>query len=245
MDKPFLIIIPTYNEADNIAAIINKINELSDLKNVGFDIVVVDDNSPDGTAQIVQSISKHSSNVILINRQCKCGLAQAYIFAFEWGLSKGYQFFCQMDADFSHNPEYLSGMFNLAKSNDYIVGSRYVKNGGVTNWGVIRRLISFGGCLYSRIILNSPIKDQTGGFNLWTRKVLENIGLDEIISNGYSFQIELKYRAHRKGYKYYEYPIIFDERRAGRSKMSKHIFVEAIFNVWRLRFSGLKGFREN
>jgi dolichol-phosphate mannosyltransferase len=231
-----LIVMPTYNEKENIEAIINDIF----LKNQGFEInvLVVDDNSPDGTQIIIKKIiqEKFNGRLFLIEREGKQGLASAYMAGFKWGIANGYDILIEMDADFSHNPDYLSEM--IIKSNEYdcVVGSRNIKYGKVRGWGFLRNIISKGGSLYSRIILNIPVKDLTGGFNLWKKEVLEKIGIDNIISKGYSFQIELKYRAHRLGFKLTEIPIIFDDRIKGESKMSKNIFFEALLNIWKLRF---------
>lgn len=231
----YLIIIPTYNEKENIERLINSI--FKETKCLSVNILIIDDNSPDGTAEIVKKISKkYNNNLFLIKRKKKLGLGSAYLTGFKWGLKNNYDILVEMDADFSHNPIYLPKMIALVKKNDFIVGSRYVKNGEIKNWGILRKFISFGGSLYSRIILGVPIKDLTGGFNVWNKRVLENINLDNIISEGYSFQIELKYRAFQNGFKMFEYPIIFENRFKGKSKMSKKIFFEAIINVLKLKF---------
>lgn len=233
--KKNLILIPTYNEKDNIEDLIFTIFKI--VKDLQVHIVVIDDNSPDGTGKLIKKFIKtqYKDTLFLIEREKKMGLGTAYISGFKWGLKEGYETFIEMDADFSHNPKYLPKMFELSRSHDYIIGSRYIKNGGVEGWKPLRKLISRWGSLYAKTILFCPIKDLTGGYNLWNRKVLLDIDLDHIISEGYSFQIEMKYRAFRKGYKCYEYPIIFEDRTIGNSKMSRKIVLEAIIAVWKFK----------
>ncbi|MCR4421021.1 MAG: polyprenol monophosphomannose synthase [Exilispira sp.] len=229
-----LIIIPTYNESQNILLFLEKLYE--SCKDLNFSVLVVDDNSPDGTAIIVKNWMNDHSNCHLLNREKKEGLGKAYIAGFKWGLNKDFDYFCQIDADFSHDPIYIPSFLEKTNDFDFIIGSRYVTGGGVKGWGLLRRIISRGGSLYSKIILNSKINDFTGGFNLWNRNVLESINLDSLFSSGYSFQIEMKYRATKKGFKFYEFPIIFTDRVKGNSKMSKSIVFEAMLNVLKLRF---------
>ncbi|NMC68203.1 MAG: polyprenol monophosphomannose synthase [Spirochaetales bacterium] len=229
-----LIIIPTYNESQNILLFLEKLYE--SCKDLDFSVLVVDDNSPDGTAIIVKNWMNDHSNCHLLNREKKEGLGKAYIAGFKWGLNKDFDYFCQIDADFSHDPIYIPSFLEKTNDFDFIIGSRYVTGGGVKGWGLLRRIISRGGSLYSKIILNSKINDFTGGFNLWNRNVLESINLDSLFSSGYSFQIEMKYRATKKGFKFYEFPIIFTDRVKGNSKMSKSIVFEAMLNVLKLRF---------
>lgn len=229
-----LIIIPTYNESQNILLFLEKLYE--SCKDLDFSVLVVDDNSPDGTAIIVKNWMNDHSNCHLLNREKKEGLGKAYIAGFKWGLNKDFDYFCQIDADFSHDPIYIPSFLEKTNDFDFIIGSRYVTGGGVRGWGLLRRIISRGGSLYSKIILNSKINDFTGGFNLWNRNVLESINLDSLFSSGYSFQIEMKYRATKKGFKFYEFPIIFTDRVKGNSKMSKSIVFEAMLNVLKLRF---------
>ena len=203
--KP-LVIIPTYNEALNIKFIINEIfKTCSDIN-----ILIVDDNSPDGTAEIVHQML--DKRIYILKRTKKQGLASAYIEGFKKGIDLGFNRFIQMDADFSHKPEYLPLMLENLKKYDFVIGSRNIKGGGVQNWSFFRNLISKAGSLYSKIILFCPINDLTGGFNGWRKEVLEGINLNNIISLGYSFQIELKYKAYKKGFKYIEFPIIFPDR---------------------------------
>ena len=219
-----LVVIPTYNEALNVEKIIRKIF-ISTANYLQIHVLVVDDTSPDGTAAIVKQLIKNEFNrsLFLMQRPEKSGLGTAYIDGFKWGLVKGYDIFVEMDADFSHHPGYLKGMLAQTAFYDFIVGSRYVKNGGVKGWGPGRKFISLFGSLYAKIILRMPIHDLTGGFNIWTRSVLETIDLDTIQSEGYAFQIELKYRAFKHAFRYLEYPIIFEDRLQGSSKMSRKI----------------------
>lgn len=228
-----LIILPTYNEIENIPSIIPAVMEV--LPSDGA-ILVVDDGSPDGTAQAVKKLQEHlSQRLFLLERTQKLGLADAYINGFKWGMAKGFDILCEMDADFSHKPEYLPKMFEAIKSYDFVIGSRNVKGGAVEGWSVLRRLISKGGSLYSRIVLGCPIKDLTGGFNMWRKETLEKIALDSIISKGFSFQIEMKYKAYQAGCSVQEIPIVFPDRTEGTSKMNSSIFMEAITAVWKIR----------
>lgn len=227
-----LVIIPTYNELENMKALLPVLLALPEQ----FDILVADDSSPDGTAQFVAEFSKNHSRVHLLLRQQKNGLGQAYIAGFKWGIERNYDALVEMDADFSHRPEDLVKLLQALESHPVVVGSRYVPGGMTVNWGLIRKMISRGGGIYSRLILGYPVQDWTGGFNGWHARVLQDIGLDSIRSNGYSFQIELKYKAQRCGYKVKEVPIVFEDRRVGQSKMSLRIVLEAFYKVWLIRF---------
>ena len=229
--KP-LIIIPTYNERENVRQLIPAI--LS--KDSRLHVLVVDDGSPDDTAGAVLKLRENGNpeRIFLSSRPAKLGLGSAYVHAFQWGLSRGYDFLIEMDADWSHSPEYLPLMLKLAGETDFVIGSRYVSGGGTLHWGMGRRFLSRFGSLYSRIILGAPFSDFTGGFNGWSADVLHGVGLDAIRSSGYSFQIELKFRAHQLGFRHIEFPIVFDERRAGRSKMSGGIALEAFWRVWQI-----------
>jgi dolichol-phosphate mannosyltransferase len=235
-----LIITPTYNEKENIETVIDLV--FKETSGLDLNILIVDDNSPDGTAQIVKSMmeNKYKDKLFILQREGKQGLATAYIAGFKWGIQNNYDVMVEMDADLSHNPIYLKDMINMTEKYDAVVGSRNVKGGGVKGWGFLRNFISKGGSLYARTILWMPIKDLTGGYNVWTKKVLLAIGLDKLISRGYSFQIELKYRTKKLGFKIAEYPIIFEDRLKGKSKMSKKIFFEAMLNVWKLRFLNVR-----
>ena len=227
-----LVIIPTYNEKHNISDLIKKIFESVP---ESTNILVVDDSSPDGTGEIVQELANQNQSIHLLSRQGKQGLASAYILGFQWGLQAGYQYLIQMDADFSHHPKYLQPMIDHLQNYDYVIGSRYVSGGGVVDWGLGRKLISKMGSLYARFVLWLPIQDFTGGFNGWNSEVLEHIDLGQILSKGYLFQIEMKYRAFQKGYRFLEFPIIFEDRKLGNSKMSKNVFWEALIKIWKLR----------
>lgn len=228
----FLVIIPTYNERDNVGNIVPAVlNMTSD----GTEVLVVDDNSPDGTADVVRQLQASHPRVHLLLRQKKEGLGRAYIAGFRWGIDHGFDVLTEMDADFSHRPEDLVRILAEARQSDFVVGSRYVLGGRTVNWGFLRKLISRGGSLYSRLILGYPLRDWTGGFNAWNRHVLEKMGLEKVQSNGYSFQIELKYRALKLGFKGTEVPIVFEDRRVGQSKMSLRIVLEAFYRVWLIR----------
>lgn len=229
--KP-LVVIPTYNEKDNIGQIVPEVLQ----QGRGIEVLVVDDNSPDGTADVVKSLMAKDARVHLLSRPGKQGLGRAYIAGFRWGLEKGFDAIVEMDADFSHRPVDLGLLVDRLRQTDFAVGSRYVKGGGTRNWGLLRKIISRGGGIYSRLILGFPLNDWTGGFNAWKRPVLEGIGLDGVVSNGYSFQIELKYKALRAGFKGVEVPILFEDRRVGQSKMSLKIVIEAFYRVWLIRF---------
>ena len=226
-----LVIIPTFNEIDNIKELLPALMNL-DAK---FDVLVVDDSSPDGTADQVIKFSQSNSRVSLLKRPQKNGLGKAYIAGFKWGLENRYDAMIEMDADFSHSPEDLKKILMALDSNPVVLGSRYVAGGKTVNWGFLRKLISKGGGVYSRLILGYPVQDWTGGFNGWHSVVLKDIGLDSIQSNGYSFQIELKYKAQKSGYKVLEVPITFEDRRVGQSKMSLKIVLEAFYKVWLIR----------
>jgi dolichol-phosphate mannosyltransferase len=232
--KP-LVIIPTYNERENIRQLIPAILNLDER----LHILVVDDGSPDKTAEAVLRLKEthNPERIFLKSRPEKLGLGSAYVSGFNWGLSNGYDFLIEMDADWSHSPEYLATMLELAAQADFVVGSRYVAGGGTRNWGRGRRFLSRFGSLYSSFVLGAPIADFTGGFNGWASDVLNGIGINTLRSNGYSFQIELKYRAYRLGFKCVEFPIVFSERRGGKSKMSISIAIEAFWRAWQLRLA--------
>jgi dolichol-phosphate mannosyltransferase len=232
--KP-LVVIPTYNERDNIEQLIPAILNVDNR----IHILIIDDASPDDTAGTVLKLkdSGYGERLFLQSRTGKLGLGSAYIHGFNWGLTNGYDFLIEMDADWSHPPRYLAKMLELARKVDFVIGSRYIAGGGTLNWGIGRQLLSRFGSLYSRLVLGMRIADFTGGFNGWASRVLNSIGINTLRSNGYSFQIELKYRACRRGFKYVEFPILFDERRAGESKMSASIALEAFWRAWQLRFA--------
>lgn len=226
-----LVIVPTYNERENIAQLVPAIRQATP----DVDILVVDDNSPDGTQDVVRALQASDPRLHLLGRQGKEGLGKAYLAGFRWGLENKYEFLVQMDADFSHRPEDLKKLIQALPSADFVMGSRWVKGGSTVNWGLGRKIISRGGSFYTRQILRYPVRDWTGGFNAWKAETLRKIGLDSVRSEGYSFQIELKYRASRLGLRGIEVPIIFEDRRVGQSKMSSKIVFEALYRVWNLR----------
>lgn len=233
-----LIIVPTYNERENVRDIATRL--LAALPEA--DVLFVDDNSPDGTGAILDELAQRDSRLHVLHRAGKLGLGTAYLEGFRWGLARQYSFLYEMDADGSHDPKYLATMLALAKGGaDAVVGSRYVPGGGTVNWGLGRKLISRGGGFYARTVLGIDVQDPTAGFICWTRRALTTIDLDAITSNGYSFQIEMKYRALQAGLRLVETPIVFEDRRVGQSKMSRRIFVEAMVKVWALRTRGSRG----
>jgi dolichol-phosphate mannosyltransferase len=229
-----LIILPTYNEIENLQPLVEEI-----LARGPYDILVVDDNSPDGTGDLADRLAKkHRDRVRVLHRAGKEGLGRAYIAGFKWGLAHEYDIIFQMDADFSHNPAHLSQfMREIERGADLVLGSRNIKGGGTRNWSIVRQFISKGGSLYARLILFSPFHDLTSGFKAFRREVLEALDLDKVHSNGYSFQIELTHRAHQMGFKIRETPIIFHDRKVGTSKMTGKIVLEAMLVVWRIRLS--------
>jgi dolichol-phosphate mannosyltransferase len=237
-DARFLVIVPTYNEADNLPRIVPDILA----QDPRLSVLVVDDNSPDGTGDLADALSKKSDRVHVIHRSGKQGLGKAYIEGFLWGLERDYALFVEMDADFSHRPSALPLFIDKARDFDIVLGSRYV-DGRVTviNWSMSRLLISYFGSWYARVVTLLPVRDATGGFNCWRREVLEALDFGRVESNGYTFQIELKLRAWRKGFTLAEIPIVFEERESGESKMSKKIVREAIWKVWKLRFLDVFG----
>ncbi len=226
-----LVIVPTFNEIENITRLIPELMKLPEK----FEVLVVDDSSPDGTEAFVRDYATREPRVHLLSRQVKNGLGQAYIAGFRWGIAEGYDVIVEMDADFSHRPVDLQLILKEIETENVVVGSRYVPGGATINWGFIRKLISKGGSLYSRMVLGYPVKDWTGGFNAWKVPVLQKIGLDQIRSNGYSFQIELKYKAQKNGFRIKEVPIVFEDRQVGQSKMSFKIVIEAFYKVWMIK----------
>ncbi|PYP65011.1 MAG: dolichyl-phosphate beta-D-mannosyltransferase [Gemmatimonadetes bacterium] len=237
MAERALVIVPTYNERENITRLIGAILEQDDR----LEILVVDDGSPDGTGEIVDSIMQHEPRVNILKRPHKMGLGTAYIAGFEWALRQGYDFVFEMDADFSHDPAHLSQFLGAIENADLVLGSRY-RNGKVTvvNWPINRLLLSYFANVYARVVTGLPLWDATGGFKCFRRRVLEAIDLTQVRSNGYAFQIEMSFRAWRKHFKIVEIPIVFVDRTEGQSKMSRSIVREAIFMVWRLRFWALR-----
>lgn len=237
MDKKVLIIIPTYNEIENISKMISYIRE-----NYPFiDILVVDDNSPDGTGNFVENLSQKDDHIKLIKRKGKLGLGTAYVEGFKYALKNNYDYIFEMDADFSHDPAEIKNFLKAIENADLVLGSRYIHGVNVINWPMKRLLLSYFANYYTRVVTGLPVKDATGGFKCFRREVLEAIDLDKIKSNGYSFQIEMTFKAWAKGFKIVEIPIIFIDRVQGVSKMSKKIVREAIFMVWKLRLLKIFG----
>lgn len=229
-----IVIIPTYNEKENIEKIIRKVLSLTG----NFHVLIVDDGSPDGTADIVRDLQKDFPEALhIVCRTGKLGLGTAYIFGFKWALERSYEYIFEMDADFSHNPDDLLRLYDACAGQgaDFAIGSRYVKGGKLVNWPLDRKMISKGGALYTKLITRMPINDPTAGFICYTRKVLQAIPLDEVQFVGYAFQVEMKYRAWRLGFRFKEVPITFTDRTEGVSKMSSNIVKEAMLGVWRMR----------
>lgn len=233
-----LVITPTYNEQQNIEAFIEAILQQEIAK---LEILVVDDNSPDGTSDLVANIQKRTKNVHLLRREKKMGLGTAYVAGFKYALAADYQRIIEMDADFSHDPKDIKRLLKASENADIVIGSRYIDGVNVVNWPLSRLLLSLFANRYTRIVTGLPVHDCTAGFKCFHREVLENIDLDSIRSDGYSFQIEMNFRAFHKGFKIVEIPIVFSDRAAGSSKMSKRIVREAIWMVWHLKFSHLTG----
>ncbi|MDZ7315689.1 MAG: polyprenol monophosphomannose synthase [candidate division KSB1 bacterium] len=227
-----LIIVPTFNERENIERLLST---LLALPVNGLEVLVVDDASPDGTGQIVEAIAEKEPRVHLIRRPGKMGLGSAYIAGFRYGLANHFDLIFEMDADFSHDPHEIPKMIRAADNYDVVVGSRYLHGITVVNWPLKRLLLSMVANLYTRLITGLPVEDCTAGFVCYHRRVLESINLDRIISDGYSFQIEMKFRAWKFGFRIGEVPIIFVDRHLGVSKMSKRIVYEAVWMVWRLK----------
>jgi len=227
-----LIIVPTYNERENIPDVVGQfLGPLPD-----SELLFVDDRSPDGTGDLIDAIAKTNPRVHVIHRDGKRGLGTAYLTGFRWALEQNYDYVLEMDADFSHDPKYLPDLVGACiEGADMAVGSRYVHGGGTVNWGVGRKIISRGGGIYARAVLGIPIHDLTSGFVCYCRRTLERIDLERVQSNGYGFQIEMKYRVARAGMTVVEVPIVFEDRRVGESKMSAGIMVEAMWKVWSLR----------
>lgn len=228
-----LVVIPTYNEKENIVRLAPTLLALLP----DIEILVVDDSSPDGTAQSVTEMKARFPHVHLLLRAEKQGLGRAYLDGFAWGLEKGFDAIVEMDADFSHRPEDLRKLIEALRDPtiDFVVGSRYIEGGGIEKWTYLRMFISRFGSLYSRWVLGFPLKDWTGGFNGWKRNVLEKIELQKVVSNGYCFQIEMKYRALKRNFRGKEVPIIFANRHFGKSKMSLKVFLEAFYKIWVIR----------
>jgi dolichol-phosphate mannosyltransferase len=238
MSPALWVIVPTYDEAASIERLLRGVAAvLADVAPGDHRILVVDDGSPDGTGALAERLGEQLGVVEVLHRGAKGGLGQAYLAGFRHALEAGAQRVCEMDADLSHDPRHLPALLAASERADIVLGSRYVPGGGVTDWGALRRLISYGGCAYARTILGLPQRDLTGGYKVLHRRVLEAIELDSVRSQGYVFQIEITYRAVLAGFRVEEVPIVFRERDAGTSKMSARIAVEAMWRVPRLRRS--------
>jgi dolichol-phosphate mannosyltransferase len=237
VSERILVIIPTYNERTNVSLIVPAVLE----QDPRLHVLVVDDSSPDGTGELADELAAADSRVHVLHRSAKEGLVRAYIAGFRWALERGYDLICEMDADFSHDPKFLPELLRAAREADLVIGSRYKQGVNVINWPISRLLLSLGANEYARRITGLPLTDSTGGFKCFRRAVLEAIDLDAVRSNGYAFQIEMSFRAWKKGFRLAEIPIVFTDRVEGQSKMSKRIVREAIWMVWWLRLRGLAG----
>jgi dolichol-phosphate mannosyltransferase len=237
MAEKFLVIIPTYNELENIQKLIPDI--LGRYNKA--DVLIVDDNSPDGTGDYVEELSKTSERVNLIRRPQKMGLGTAYVAGFKFALQKDYDFIFEMDADYSHDPHEIKNFLKATEQYDLVLGSRYTMGVNVVHWPMRRLMLSYFANFYTRIVTGLPIHDATGGFKCFKRKVLEALNFDNVKSNGYAFQIEITFKTWKKGFKIVEIPIIFIDRTMGSSKMSRKIVREAIFMVWKLRLRSILG----
>jgi len=232
-----LIIVPTYNERENLEVLVRRIFD----QKLPTEILVVDDNSPDGTGALADEMAARDPRVHVMHRAGKMGLGSAYVAGFKWALARDYDAVFEMDGDFSHNPDSLGDFLREIEHADLVLGSRYLHGVTVVNWPLSRLILSYSANLYSRIITGMPVKDLTGGFKCFRRQVLEAIDLDRVRSDGYAFQIEINFKAWRKGFRIQEIPILFVDRRAGVSKMSRRIVREAAWMVWRLRLLDLLG----
>ena len=237
MAERALVVIPTYNERINLPQIVPQILA----QDPRFEVLVVDDNSPDGTGRLADELAAGDPRVHVLHRPEKAGLGKAYIAGFRWALEREYDFVFEMDADFSHDPKYLPELLRAAADADLVIGSRYRTGVNVINWPISRLLLSLGANQYARLVTGLPVSDSTGGFKCFRRKVLESIDLERVRSNGYSFQIEMSFRAWKKGFRLSEIPIVFTDRVEGQSKMNKRIMREAIWMVWWLRLQALVG----
>jgi dolichol-phosphate mannosyltransferase len=235
--KRTLVVIPTYNEAENIPRIVPRVLEQGE----GVEVLVVDDGSPDGTGRLVREMMKTEPRIHLIERAGKLGLGTAYVAGFKYAIASGVDFVFEMDADFSHNPREIPRFLEQIADHDLVIGSRYANGVRVLNWPIQRLLLSYCANVYTRLITGLPLTDATGGFKCFRRRVLEAIDLDRIKSNGYAFQIEMSYKAWKKGFRLTETPIVFLDRRVGSSKMSRSIIYEAVFMLWSLRLRSILG----
>jgi dolichol-phosphate mannosyltransferase len=239
-DDRFLLCLPTYDERENLESMVEALGAVRERTPVPGDVLVIDDNSPDGTGAIADELATDRPWLHVLHRPVKRGLGRAYLAGFRWALERDYAYILEMDCDFSHDPESVPSLLDAAIGGaDLVLGSRYVPGGGVRDWGLSRRLISAGGCLYARTILGVRVRDLTGGFKCFRRAVLERIPLDDVDAQGYMFQIEMTYRAIRNGFTVVEVPITFADRMLGGSKMSRRIVLEAVRRVPELRLAAL------
>jgi len=236
-NKRALVIFPTYNEKENIERIVRAVLPLDPR----LEVLIVDDNSPDGTGRIAESLANGEKRVNVLHRDRKEGLGRAYLAGFKWGIERRYDYLFEMDADFSHDPAYLPDFLKAIEDNDLVLGSRYICGVNVVNWPMSRLLLSYFANVYTRLVTGLPVRDGTGGFKCFRREVLETIDLEAVKSNGYIFQIEVSLRAWKKGFRIKEIPIVFTDRQEGASKMSKKIVREAIWKVWYLRLMAILG----
>jgi dolichol-phosphate mannosyltransferase len=240
-DDRFLLCLPTYDERENLETMVEALGAVREHTPVPGDVLVIDDNSPDGTGVIADELARDRPWLHVLHRANKEGLGRAYLAGFRWALERDYAYILEMDCDFSHDPESVPSLLGAAIGGaDLVLGSRYVTGGGVRDWGLSRRIISAGGCLYARTILGVRVRDLTGGFKCFRRAVLEAIPLDDVDAQGYMFQIEMTYRAIRDGFKVVEVPITFADRRLGGSKMSRRIVLEAVRRVPELRLGAIR-----
>ena len=237
MAERALVVVPTYNEAVNLPSIVPQILA----QDPRLDVLIVDDNSPDGTGELADKMAAADGRVHVLHRPGKGGLGKAYLAGFRWALERDYELVFEMDADFSHDPKFLADFLRAAEEADLVIGSRYKTGVNVINWPISRLLLSLGANQYARWITGMDIMDSTGGFKCFHRRVLETIDFDRVRSNGYSFQIEMSFRAWKKGFRLMEIPIVFTDRVEGQSKMNKRIMREAIWMVWWLRLKSLVG----
>ena len=237
MSERALVVLPTYNERVNLPLIVPQILE----QDPRIEVLIVDDNSPDGTGQLADELAAADRRVHVLHRHEKAGLGKAYLAGFRWALDRGYDFVLEMDADFSHDPKFLRQLLAAAKDADLVIGSRYRAGVNVINWPISRLLLSIGANQYARWVTGLPLTDSTGGFKCFRREVLESIDFEKVRSNGYSFQIEMSFRAWKKGFRLVEIPIVFTDRMEGQSKMNKRIVREAIWMVWWLRLRSVAG----
>lgn len=237
MAEKILVIIPTYNEIENLGNIVPRVVE----QGPDIDVLVVDDSSPDGTGELADRLASDDPRIHVLHRENKEGLGRAYLAGFKWALERDYQYIFEMDADFSHDPKFIPGFLRAVEDADLVIGSRYKDGVNVINWPMSRLLLSKGANLYSHWITGLALTDSTGGFKCFRRRVLEAIDLEAVHSNGYAFQIEVSFRAWKKGFRLVEIPIVFVDRVEGHSKLSKKIIREAVWMVWFLRLKAIFG----